>query len=98
MSLLRRALHQLRLRFAARSASRKQRGSILVMTLLGIGSFPASHPLNLGMMGMHGEAWVNTAIQESDLLIALGMASYALAAVLLKAVRLSDLKALSRQR
>ena len=36
-------------------------------------SFPASHPLNLGMMGMHGEAWVNTAIQEADLLIALGM-------------------------
>ncbi len=45
----------------------------VAMTLLGIGSFPASHPLNLGMMGMHGEAWVNTAIQESDLLIALGM-------------------------
>ena len=43
------------------------------MTLLGIGGFPASHPLNLGMMGMHGEAWVNTAIQEADLLIALGM-------------------------
>lgn len=43
------------------------------MTLLGIGSLPASHPLNLGMMGMHGEAWVNTAIQEADLLIALGM-------------------------
>jgi acetolactate synthase I/II/III large subunit len=45
----------------------------VAMTLLGIGGFPASHPLNLGMMGMHGEAWVNTAIQESDLLIALGM-------------------------
>jgi acetolactate synthase-1/2/3 large subunit len=45
----------------------------VAMTLLGIGSFPASHPLNLGMMGMHGEAWVNTAIQEADLLIALGM-------------------------
>ena len=45
----------------------------IAMTLLGIGSFPASHPLNLGMMGMHGEAWVNTAIQEADLLIALGM-------------------------
>ena len=45
----------------------------VAMTLLGIGSVPASHPLNLGMMGMHGEAWVNTAIQESDLLIALGM-------------------------
>jgi acetolactate synthase I/II/III large subunit len=45
----------------------------VAMTLLGIGSVPASHPLNLGMMGMHGEAWVNKAIQESDLLIALGM-------------------------
>jgi acetolactate synthase-1/2/3 large subunit len=45
----------------------------IAMTLLGIGGFPAVHPLNLGMMGMHGEAWVNTAIQESDLLIALGM-------------------------
>ena len=41
------------------------------MTLLGLGGFPASHPLNLGMMGMHGEAWVNHAIQEADLLIAL---------------------------
>jgi acetolactate synthase-1/2/3 large subunit len=45
----------------------------VALTLLGIGAFPASHPLNLGMMGMHGEAWVNTAIQEADLLIALGM-------------------------
>jgi len=45
----------------------------VAMTLLGIGGLPASHPLNLGMMGMHGEAWVNTAIQEADLLIALGM-------------------------
>src|SRR5271156_444796 len=45
----------------------------VAMTLLGIGSFPASHPLNLGMMGMHGEAWVNTAIQEADLLLAFGM-------------------------
>ncbi len=42
-------------------------------TLLGIGGMPASHPLNLGMMGMHGEAWVNNAIQESDLLLAFGM-------------------------
>ncbi len=45
----------------------------IAVTLLGIGGVPASHPLNLGMMGMHGEAWVNHAIQESDLLIALGM-------------------------
>jgi acetolactate synthase-1/2/3 large subunit len=45
----------------------------VAMTLLGIGCFPARDPLNLGMMGMHGEAWVNHAIQESDLLIAVGM-------------------------
>jgi acetolactate synthase-1/2/3 large subunit len=45
----------------------------IAMTLLGLGGIPASHPLNLGMMGMHGEAWVNTAIQESDLLLAFGM-------------------------
>ena len=45
----------------------------VALTLLGLGAFPASHQLNLGMMGMHGEAWVNTMIQEADLLIALGM-------------------------
>jgi acetolactate synthase-1/2/3 large subunit len=45
----------------------------VAMTLLGIGCLPAQHPLNLGMMGMHGEAWVNDAIQEADLLLALGM-------------------------
>jgi len=45
----------------------------VAMTLLGLGGFPASHPLNLGMMGMHGESWVNHAIQEADLLIACGM-------------------------
>jgi acetolactate synthase-1/2/3 large subunit len=45
----------------------------VAMTLLGIGAFPAKDPLNLGMMGMHGEAWVNHAIQEADLLIAVGM-------------------------
>ena len=45
----------------------------VAMTLLGLGAFPASHPLALGMMGMHGESWVNMAIQEADLLIAFGM-------------------------
>ena len=45
----------------------------IAMTLLGIGGVPAEHPLNMGMMGMHGEAWVNAAIQEADLLLALGM-------------------------
>ncbi len=45
----------------------------VAMTLLGLGGFPASHPMNLGMMGMHGEAWVNNTIQESDLILAFGM-------------------------
>jgi len=45
----------------------------VALTLLGLGGFPASHKLNLGMMGMHGESWVNHAIQEADLLIACGM-------------------------
>ncbi len=42
-------------------------------TLLGLGAFPASHPLSLGMMGMHGEAYANMAIQNSDLILAFGM-------------------------
>ncbi len=51
-----------------------EQGNIPVSTtLLGIGSLPASHSLNLRMMGMHGEAWANQAIHEADLLIALGM-------------------------
>lgn len=48
-------------------------GVPIAVTLLGIGGVPASHPLNLGMMGMHGEAWVNLAIQQADLLLAFGM-------------------------
>ncbi|MBN1221105.1 MAG: thiamine pyrophosphate-binding protein, partial [Anaerolineae bacterium] len=51
-----------------------EKGSIPVtVTLLGIGCMPDSHPLNMGMMGMHGEAAPNHAIQEADLLIACGM-------------------------
>ena len=45
----------------------------VALTLLGLGGFPASHKLNLGMMGMHGEACANHAIQDADLLIACGM-------------------------
>ncbi|HEY6547164.1 MAG TPA: thiamine pyrophosphate-dependent enzyme, partial [Vicinamibacteria bacterium] len=48
-------------------------GTPVALTLLGIGGFPQSHPLCLGMMGMHGEAFVNTAIQNADLLLAFGM-------------------------
>jgi acetolactate synthase-1/2/3 large subunit len=45
----------------------------VAFTLLGKGGFPASHPLALAMMGMHGEAYVNRAIQDADLLLAFGM-------------------------
>ena len=45
----------------------------VAMTLLGLGAIPDSHPLSLGMMGMHGEAYCNKAIQEADLLLAFGM-------------------------
>ncbi|MEN8241396.1 MAG: biosynthetic-type acetolactate synthase large subunit [Chloroflexota bacterium] len=45
----------------------------VAMTLLGLGSLPASHPYSLGMMGMHGEAYCNEAIQNADLLLAFGM-------------------------
>jgi acetolactate synthase-1/2/3 large subunit len=45
----------------------------VVTTLLGAGNIPESHPLSLGMGGMHGEAFANRAIQACDVLIALGM-------------------------
>ena len=45
----------------------------VVTTLLGAGDLPESHPLSLGMAGMHGEAFANRAIQSCDLLIAMGM-------------------------
>ena len=48
-------------------------GIPIALTLLGLGAVPARHRLNMGMMGMHGESWVNRAIQEADLLLALGM-------------------------
>jgi acetolactate synthase-1/2/3 large subunit len=51
----------------------ERRGIPVASTLLGLGSFPTEHPLSLGMMGMHGEAWVNNAIQGADLLLAFGM-------------------------
>ncbi len=45
----------------------------VTLTLLGKGSMPEKHPMVVGMMGMHGAAACNFAIQEADLLIALGM-------------------------
>jgi acetolactate synthase-1/2/3 large subunit len=51
-----------------------EKGDIpLSWTLLGSGAVPASHNLNMGMMGMHGEFAANNAIQKADLLIACGM-------------------------
>jgi acetolactate synthase I/II/III large subunit len=45
----------------------------VMVTLHGIGGFPCSHPLYFGMIGMHGHAHTNLAIQESDVLIGIGM-------------------------
>jgi acetolactate synthase-1/2/3 large subunit len=45
----------------------------VTMTLMGLGSFPGSHELSLGMLGMHGTYYANKSVQESDLLIAIGM-------------------------
>ena len=45
----------------------------VITTLLGISSFPTDHFLNVGMPGMHGMAYASMAINESDLLISLGM-------------------------
>jgi acetolactate synthase-1/2/3 large subunit len=44
----------------------------LTWTLMGIGGFPSTHELSLGMLGMHGTAYANHAIMESDLIIAVG--------------------------
>jgi len=45
----------------------------VITTLLGISGFPGTHPLYLGMPGMHGMYWNNIAIQESDLIIGVGV-------------------------
>lgn len=42
-------------------------------TLMGLGSFPRSHPLSLGMLGMHGTVYANYAVTKSDLFIGVGM-------------------------
>ncbi len=44
----------------------------VTMTLMGLGSFPGSHPLSMGMLGMHGGYWSNLAMHHADLLIAVG--------------------------
>jgi acetolactate synthase-1/2/3 large subunit len=49
-----------------------QTGVPVIFTLLGQGSFPESHPLALGLMGMHGHRHVNKALEECDLLVNIG--------------------------
>jgi acetolactate synthase I/II/III large subunit len=44
----------------------------VTMTLMGLGSFPGTHPLSMGMLGMHGGYWTNMAMHHADLLIAVG--------------------------
>ena len=48
-------------------------GMPVITTLLGISGFPESHPLHLGMPGMHGEVHVNRAIQHADLIVGVGL-------------------------
>ncbi len=45
----------------------------VTMTMMGLGGFPGTHKLSLGMLGMHGTYYANKAVQDSDLLIAIGM-------------------------
>lgn len=44
----------------------------VTLTLMGLGAFPGTHPLFLGMLGMHGTYWANMSIHNSDLIIAVG--------------------------
>ena len=44
----------------------------VVETLLGLGAFPETHPLSLGMLGMHGTAYANKAVLECDLIMSIG--------------------------
>src|SRR2546430_465976 len=48
-------------------------GRPVITTLLGISALPASHPLHLGMPGMHGEVHVNRAIQRADVIVGIGL-------------------------
>lgn len=44
----------------------------VTMTLQGLGAFPGTDPLSLGMLGMHGTFWANQAINNCDVLVSLG--------------------------
>ena len=47
-------------------------GIPVVTTLMGIGAFDTTHPLSMRMLGMHGTAFANYAVEDCDFLIAVG--------------------------
>ena len=59
--------------FAELRALAEKTDTPVVTTLLGISAIPESHPLCLGMAGMHGMYWANRAMEEADLVVAVGM-------------------------
>jgi len=51
-----------------------EKGAIpAAMTLMGLGVMPTSNPLNIGMLGMHAARYTNLALEECDLLVAIGV-------------------------
>jgi acetolactate synthase-1/2/3 large subunit len=59
--------------YAELRALAERTGIPVITTLLGLSAFPESHPLSLGMPGMHGPAEINRAIHAADVLVAVGM-------------------------
>jgi len=59
---------------SAEALAMAEKGAIpSVLTLMGLGAIPSGHPLNLGMLGMHAARYTNLALEECDLLIAVGV-------------------------
>ncbi|HET9999787.1 MAG TPA: biosynthetic-type acetolactate synthase large subunit [Ktedonobacteraceae bacterium] len=59
--------------YAELQAFAEKTGIPVITTLLGLSAFPETHPLAIGMPGMHGPAHVNRAIGEADLIIGVGL-------------------------
>ncbi len=59
--------------FAELKALAEKTDTPVATTLLGISAMPETHPLCLGMVGMHGMFWANKAVEEADLVVAVGM-------------------------
>jgi len=51
----------------------RKTGIPVTTTLMGLGAFPGDHPLSLAMLGMHGSVFANYAVDEADLLLAIGV-------------------------